>query len=131
MPSIAFGTWTLGNGQGVIDQVDQALNIGFEHIGAYLDSLVRKVFLKEHATNNDMLCNYTDTAQSYRNEEEAGRAFKESGLSRSDVFITTKYSGLDGLDIPSSIDNSLKNVSVQVFHLAELCGPDTSPPARG
>ena len=33
MPSIAFGTWTLGNGQGVVDQVDQALNVGFEHIG--------------------------------------------------------------------------------------------------
>ena len=54
---------------------------------------------------------HTDTAQSYRNEAEAGRAFKESGLARSDVFITTKYSGLNGLDIATSIDNSLKNVS--------------------
>ena len=33
MPSIAYGTWTLGNGQGVVDQVDQALNVGFSHIG--------------------------------------------------------------------------------------------------
>ncbi|THH01729.1 hypothetical protein EW145_g6862 [Phellinidium pouzarii] len=61
MPSIAFGTWTLGNGQSVIDQVDQALNVGFEHI---------------------------DTAQSYRNEVEAGQAFKESGLSRSDLGVS-------------------------------------------
>jgi diketogulonate reductase-like aldo/keto reductase len=33
IPSIAFGTWTLGNGQGPIDQVKQALSVGFSHIG--------------------------------------------------------------------------------------------------
>lgn len=53
---------------------------------------------------------YIDTAQAYGNEEEAGRAFHESGLARSDVFITTKFSGRDGLDIETSIQNSLKNV---------------------
>ncbi|KAH8109479.1 NADP-dependent oxidoreductase domain-containing protein [Phellopilus nigrolimitatus] len=102
MPSIAFGTWTLGNGQSVVDQVDQALDVGFEHI---------------------------DTAQSYRNEAEAGQAFKESGLSRSDVFITTKWSGTDGLDIPTSITNSLKNLGVSyvdlyLIHSPRLANPD-------
>lgn len=53
---------------------------------------------------------FTDTAQSYRNEAEAGVAIRESGLSRGDIFITTKFSGTDGLDIPTSIKNSLKNV---------------------
>lgn len=51
-----------------------------------------------------------DTAQAYRNEFEAGKAIKESGLARSDIFITTKYSGLNGLDIETSIKDSLKNV---------------------
>ncbi|KAI5119234.1 hypothetical protein M0805_002159 [Coniferiporia weirii] len=102
MPSIAFGTWTLGNGQSVVDQVDQALNVGFEHI---------------------------DTAQVYRNEAEAGKAFKDSGLARSDVFITTKWSGLDGLDIPTSINNSLKNLGVSyvdlyLIHSPRLANPD-------
>lgn len=102
IPSIAFGTWTLGNGQGPIDQVDQALSIGFNHI---------------------------DTAQSYRNEQEAGQAFRESGLSRSDVFITTKYSGLNGLDIEISIQNSLKNLGVSyvdlyLIHHPRLATPD-------
>jgi diketogulonate reductase-like aldo/keto reductase len=46
----------------------------------------------------------------YGNEEEAGRAVRESGLARKDVFITTKYSGSNGLDIETSIHNSLKNV---------------------
>jgi diketogulonate reductase-like aldo/keto reductase len=51
-----------------------------------------------------------DTAQAYGNEEEAGRAVRESGLARKDMYITTKYSGYDGLDIETSIHNSLKNV---------------------
>ena len=33
MPSIAFGTWMLGNGQSPIDQVEQAISVGFGHIG--------------------------------------------------------------------------------------------------
>lgn len=84
IPGIAFGTSGQGNGQGAVDIIDQAINLGFSHI---------------------------DTAQLYRNEAEAGQAFRESGLAREDVFITTKWSGLDGLDVPTSIGNSLKNVS--------------------
>lgn len=33
IPSIAFGTWTTGNGAQAVDQVDQALEVGFNHIG--------------------------------------------------------------------------------------------------
>ena len=36
IPSIGFGTWTLGNGQNVIDQVDQAISLGFSHVGEFL-----------------------------------------------------------------------------------------------
>ncbi|OCB90994.1 Aldo/keto reductase [Sanghuangporus baumii] len=104
MPSIAYGTWTLGNGQGVVDQVEQALNVGFSHI---------------------------DTAQAYQNEAEAGQAFKESGLARNDVFITTKWSGRDGLDIQTSIHNSLKHLGVDyvdlyLIHSPRLAQPDIS-----
>ncbi|KAL0958942.1 hypothetical protein HGRIS_014257 [Hohenbuehelia grisea] len=102
IPGIAFGTWTLGNGQGVIDQVDQAISVGFSHV---------------------------DTAQSYRNEEEAGRAIRESGLSRAELFVTTKYSGLNGLDIETSIQNSLKNLGISyvdlyLIHHPRLATPD-------
>ncbi|KAL5483484.1 hypothetical protein ACEPAI_8716 [Sanghuangporus weigelae] len=101
MPSIAYGTWTLGNGQGVVDQVDQALNVGFSHI---------------------------DTAQAYQNEAEAGQAFKESGLARNDVFITTKWSGRDGLDIQTSIHNSLKNLGVDYVDLYLIHSPRLAQP---
>lgn len=102
IPSIAFGTWKLGNGDGPTDQVDQALSVGFSHV---------------------------DTAQLYRNELEAGVAIRESGLAREDIFITTKYSGLDGLDIATSINNSLKNLGVAyvdlyLIHHPRLAVPD-------
>ncbi|KAI0292017.1 Aldo/keto reductase [Russula brevipes] len=89
IPSIAFGTWTLGNGQG-------------PHI---------------------------DTAQVYGNEEEVGRALRESGLAREDVYITTKYWGVDGLDIGTSLHDSLKKLGVEyvdlyLIHHPRLARPD-------
>ncbi len=53
----------------------------------------------------------------YGNEEEVGRALRDSGLARRDVYITTKYSGLHGLDIETSIHNSLKMVYAPVLSL--------------
>ncbi|PCH38897.1 Aldo/keto reductase [Wolfiporia cocos MD-104 SS10] len=101
IPSIAFGTWTLGGGQQSIDNVDQAISVGFNHI---------------------------DTAQSYRNEKEAGIAIHESGLAREDVFITTKYSGLNGLDVETSIQNSLENLGVQYVDLYLIHSPRLAVP---
>ena len=34
-----------------------------------------------------------DTATSYRNQEEVGRAIRDSGLAREEIFITTKVPG--------------------------------------
>ena len=100
MPSIAYGTWTLGNGQGPIDQIAQAFDTGYHHIGKNkLEMAIR--------SSEDL----ADTAQGYRNEGEVGIALHESGFSRGEVFITTKYSGYDGYDIPTSIRNSVNNVS--------------------
>jgi diketogulonate reductase-like aldo/keto reductase len=92
----------MGNGDAPITQVDQAISVGFSHI---------------------------DTAQAYRNEAEAGVAIRESGLARKEIFITTKYSGVDGLDIKTSIHNSLKNLGVSyvdlyLIHHPRLATPD-------
>ncbi|KAJ7471628.1 Aldo/keto reductase [Mycena galericulata] len=102
IPSIGFGTWKIGNGDGPINQVDQAISLGFSHV---------------------------DTAQAYRNEAEAGVAIRESGLERKEIFITTKYSGSDGLDIKTSIKNSLSNLGVSyvdlyLIHHPRLAVPD-------
>ena len=62
MPRIGFGTNVL-QGQSGITAIETALKTGYRLI---------------------------DTAQSYGNEEEVGQAVADSGLSREDVFITTK-----------------------------------------
>ncbi|KAH9918623.1 Aldo/keto reductase [Fomitopsis serialis] len=101
IPGVAFGTWTLGGGQQSTDKVDQAISVGFSHI---------------------------DTAQSYRNEYEAGIAIHESGLAREDLYITTKYSGLNGLDIETSIHNSLNNLGVDYVNLYLIHHPRLAVP---
>lgn len=55
-----------------------------------------------------------DTAQVYRNEAEAGQALRESGIPRTQIFITTKFSGLT--DVETAIQDSLKNVSAMRFY---------------
>jgi diketogulonate reductase-like aldo/keto reductase len=67
-----------------------------------------------------------DTAQSYRNEVEAGKALR--AFPRNKVFLTTKYSGLDGLDIPTSIHNSLKNLGTSYVDLYLIHSPRLARP---
>jgi len=62
MPMVGFGTWQLG-GRRAYEAVRYALEVGYRHI---------------------------DTATMYRNEAEVGRAIRDSGLDRGDVFVTTK-----------------------------------------
>lgn len=62
MPMVGFGTWQL-RGKQAYDGVRGALDVGYRHI---------------------------DTATMYGNEAEVGRAVRDSGLDRREVFITTK-----------------------------------------
>jgi diketogulonate reductase-like aldo/keto reductase len=62
LPVMGFGTNVLKGGEG-IKAIKIALNAGYRLI---------------------------DTAQSYDNEEEVGRAIQESGIPREEIFITTK-----------------------------------------
>jgi len=62
MPIVGFGTWQL-KGRSAYQAVRLALETGYRHI---------------------------DTATMYGNEDEVGRAVRDSGLDREDVFITTK-----------------------------------------
>jgi diketogulonate reductase-like aldo/keto reductase len=62
MPLVGLGTWK-ATGHEAYDSVRTALDVGYRHI---------------------------DTATFYGNEEAIGRAVRESGLARDDIFITTK-----------------------------------------
>lgn len=62
IPQLGYGVWRVPNEE-VVAPVAKALEVGFRHI---------------------------DTAAAYGNEAGVGQAIKESGLSRDDVFITSK-----------------------------------------
>src|SRR5450432_3604226 len=62
MPMIGLGTWAL-RGQRGYQAMRTALDLGYRHL---------------------------DTATMYRNEAETGRAIADSGLDRTEVFVTTK-----------------------------------------
>ena len=63
IPCLGFGTWQTPDGDVAVEAVRCALDAGYTHI---------------------------DTAQAYRNEESVGKAIRESGVPRKDLFITTK-----------------------------------------
>ncbi|KAF8885395.1 NADP-dependent oxidoreductase domain-containing protein [Gymnopilus junonius] len=97
--SNSYGTWRTGKGQPPVDSLKQAFAAGIHHV---------------------------DTAQNYTNEPEAGIAIRESGIPREQIFVTTKWSRLNGLDIATSFQNSLKNlglsyIDLYLIHGAELC----------
>ncbi|KAF8518640.1 NADP-dependent oxidoreductase domain-containing protein [Hysterangium stoloniferum] len=93
IPGIGFGTWKIPQ-PATVDQVDQAVVAGFNHI---------------------------DTAQVYRNESETGQALRESGLPRTDLWLTTKYSGLK--DVETSINDSLDFLGVSAVDLYLIHSP--------
>jgi 2,5-diketo-D-gluconate reductase A len=80
LPSIGFGTWQLGS-RAAYEAVRAALEIGYRHI---------------------------DTATLYRNEADVGRAVKESGVDREEVFITTKLRPQDARHARRTLESSLR-----------------------
>ncbi len=65
-----------------------------------------------------------DTAQCYFNEREVGRAVRESGIPRNEIFITTKLWGGRGYrDTVSSIDSSLKALNLDYIDLLLIHEP--------
>lgn len=63
IPKVGFGTWQVPDGKAAYDAVRTALDAGYRHI---------------------------DTAHAYGNEASVGRAVRDSGLAREELFITSK-----------------------------------------
>jgi diketogulonate reductase-like aldo/keto reductase len=64
IPTVGLGVWQVPDGTECDNAVRWALEAGYRHI---------------------------DTAQAYGNEASVGRALRDSGIPREDVFITTKF----------------------------------------
>lgn len=63
IPQVGFGTWQIPNGDAAYQAVSEALRLGYRHI---------------------------DTAHGYGNEESVGRAIRDSGIPREQIFVTSK-----------------------------------------
>jgi 2,5-diketo-D-gluconate reductase A len=67
-----------------------------------------------------------DTAENYRNEEAVGQAIRDSGIDRSEIFITTKFNrrwhGIDG--VRQAYEASLERLGVDYIDLMLVHWPN-------
>ncbi len=95
LPNIGLGTYQLAPEQ-TYRSVRWALEIGYRHI---------------------------DTAALYRNEKQIGQAIRDSGISRQQIFVTTKISPKAMLK--PAIESSLHQLDLGYIDLMLLHYPDT------
>ncbi|GAB2566281.1 oxidoreductase [Paractinoplanes abujensis] len=99
MPLLGFGTWQL-RGDSAYQAVRDALEAGYRHL---------------------------DTATMYGNEAEVGRALRDSGVPRDEVFVTTKLPPERAGDERATIDASLRDLGLDAIDLWLIHWP----PSRG
>lgn len=98
IPAIGFGVFMIPNDGPTYEAVLEALKVGYRHI---------------------------DTAAAYMNEQDVGRAVRDSGILREEVFVTTKLWPQDYAagNAPAGIDLSLKNLGLDYIDLMLLHQP--------
>jgi diketogulonate reductase-like aldo/keto reductase len=99
MPLLGLGVWQVRSGRQTEDAVRWALELGYRHI---------------------------DTAQAYGNEESVGKALRDSGVPREDVFVTTKfYPG--SRDPEAEVEGSLRRLGLDQVDLYVIHWPRGGP----
>ncbi|WP_027343203.1 aldo/keto reductase [Hamadaea tsunoensis] len=99
LPVLGLGVWQVQDGRTCVDSVRWALDAGYRHI---------------------------DTAQAYGNEESVGRALRDSGVPREEVFITTKFYP-EGGDPVAEAEKSLRRLGVDQVDLYLVHWPAGGP----
>lgn len=89
IPVVGFGTWQL-TGQEAYDAVRCALDVGYRHL---------------------------DTATGYGNHVQVGRALRDSGVPREEVFITTKLPPNNAGRERETMEASLRELGVDYLDL--------------
>jgi diketogulonate reductase-like aldo/keto reductase len=99
IPLLGLGVWQVPDGRTCEDAVRWALEAGYRHI---------------------------DTAQAYRNERSVGRALRDVGLPREEVFVTTKfYPG--HRDPEAEVQRSLERLGIDTVDLYIVHWPQGGP----
>jgi 2,5-diketo-D-gluconate reductase A len=99
IPLLGLGVWQIPNGPACENAVRWALELGYRHI---------------------------DTAQAYGNEESVGRALRDSGVPRDEVFITTKFFPAQE-DPEAEAERSLERLGVEQVDLYIIHWPQGGP----
>lgn len=89
LPLIGFGTWQL-RPKVAYESVRAALEVGYRHI---------------------------DTATLYQNESDVGRAVKDSGVDREQIFVTTKLRPNDARHARRTLESSLRLLGMDYLDL--------------
>lgn len=98
MPKLGLGTFLMPDGEDAYSSVLEALKVGYRHI---------------------------DTAQMYRNEESVGKAIKDSGIPRNEIFITTKQRGHSTLEnMEKAFQESLNKLGTDYVDLFLIHWPN-------
>jgi 2,5-diketo-D-gluconate reductase B len=102
VPAIGLGTWKLRGSQ-CSQAVESAIRVGYRHI---------------------------DTATAYGNENDIGRAMRNAGVMRRELFITTKVwpDDLRPERLRSSIETSLQELRTRYVDLALIHWPSPEVP---
>jgi diketogulonate reductase-like aldo/keto reductase len=99
MPLLGLGVWQTADGPECEQAVRWALELGYRHI---------------------------DTAQMYGNEESVGRAIRDSGVPREEIFITTKFAP-QRKDPAAEAELSLRRLGVDQVDLYIIHWPAGGP----
>ncbi|RHX88567.1 aldo/keto reductase [Leptospira stimsonii] len=101
MPIFGLGVWKTKSGKECTEAVLSALEAGYRHI---------------------------DTAKIYSNEEDVGKAIRESGIPRKEIFITTKLWNADqGTEkTRKALEQSLEKLGIDQVDLYLIHFPVTS-----
>ena len=99
MPLLGLGVWQVSHGADCEQAVGWALELGYRHI---------------------------DTAQAYGNEESVGRALRDSGVPRAQVFLTTKFYPARK-DPEAEVQRSLERLGVENVDLYIVHWPQGGP----
>ncbi|KAF8756518.1 asparaginyl-tRNA synthetase [Rhizoctonia solani] len=103
VPSVGLGCWMgqPGEAEACYDMVLKGLKIGYRHL---------------------------DTAFGYGNEEAVGKAIRDSGVPREEIFVTTKLTWKDHGRVAEAFDRSLKNLGLDYVDLYLMHWPQAADP---
>ena len=90
IPRLGLGVWMISSGKSCESAVRAALDVGYRHI---------------------------DTAAYYGNEESVGKAIRDSGIARDEIYLTTKLWNSDHGNPERALERSLGKLKMDYVDL--------------